>query len=248
MFLKLDRKGPLYDQLYRAIRAQILSGKLRPGSRMPSTRSLAPELGISRNVALLAYDQLAAEGYFAAASHGGTFVGSDLPENLAVSASDHISGNRISSAVRLSGFAARALEDPVNAATIRQLLLRPALPYDFRYGRPSFDDFPHATWDRIMARCARRRAAGDVDYGAPEGVAALRRELADHLRRARAVNCSPEQIVIVSGSQQAIDLAVRVLIDRGDRVALENPHYFPARNVARAAGAAIEAIDVDEQG
>jgi GntR family transcriptional regulator/MocR family aminotransferase len=139
-------------------------------------------------------------------------------------------------------------DDPVNAALIRDILLRPALPYDFRYGRPSFADFPHATWDRTLARRARRRSIGDLDYGAPERVAPLRKELADYLRRARAVNCSPEQILIVSGSQQAIDLAVRVLVDRGDRVVLENPHYFPARNVSRAAGAAVEFVDVDEQG
>jgi len=249
MFLKLDQEGLLYGQVYRALRRQILGGRMRPGSRLPSTRWLASELGISRNTALLAYEQLIAEGYLTAGSHAGTYVAAELPENLTFVPPDQVSRKHaIPSAVRLSGFASRIADDPVNAALIRQILLRPALPYDFRYGRPSFADFPHATWDRTLARRARRRSIGDLDYGAPEGVAPLRMELAEYLRRARAVNCSPEQILIVSGSQQAIDLAVRVLIDRGDRVVLENPHYFPARNVSRAAGAALEFVDVDDQG
>lgn len=249
MFLKLDQDGLLSSQVYRALRRQILSGRMRPGSRVPSTRWLATELGISRNTAMLGYDQLIAEGYLTKGSHAGTFVASELPENLTCVAPDRVSRKHaIPSPIRLSSFASRVSDDPVNAALIREILLRPPLPYDFRYGRPSFADFPHATWDRMLARRARRRSIGDLDYGAPEGVAPLRQELADYLRRARAVNCSPEQILIVSGSQQAIDLAVRVLIDRGDRVVLENPHYFPARNVSRAAGAIVDWIDVDGQG
>jgi GntR family transcriptional regulator/MocR family aminotransferase len=249
MFLKLDQAGPLYSQLYRALRRQILGGRMRPGARLPSTRWLATELGISRNTALLAYEQLIAEGYLTAESHAGTYVAAELPENLTFVAADRVSRKHVvPSAVHLSSFAARVADDPVTASLIRQILLRPPLPYDFRYGRPSFADFPHATWDRTLARRARSRSIGDLDYGAPEGVAPLREELADYLHRARAVNCSPEQIIIVSGSQQAIDLAVRVLVDRGDRVVLENPHYFPARNVSRAAGATIEFVDVDDQG
>ena len=249
MFLKLDQEGLLYSQVYRALRRQILSGEMRPGSRLPSTRWLASELGISRNTALLAYEQLVAEGYLTAGSNAGTKVASELPENLTFVAPNQVSRKHpIPSAVRLSSFASRIADDPVSASAIREILFRPALPYDFRYGRPSFADFPHAIWDRTLARRARQRSIGDLDYGAPEGMAPLRSELAEYLRRARAVNCSPEQIIIVSGSQQAIDLAVRVLVDRGDRVVLENPHYFPARNVSRAAGARIEFVDVDEQG
>jgi GntR family transcriptional regulator/MocR family aminotransferase len=249
MFLKLDQEGLLYGQVYRALRRQILGGRMRPGSRLPSTRWLASELGISRNTALLAYEQLIAEGYLTAGSHAGTYVASELPENLTFVAPDRASRKHtVPSAVRLSGFASRIADDPVSATLLRDILLRPALPYDFRYGRPSFADFPHATWDRTLARSARRRSTGDLDYGAPEGVAALRKELADYLHRARAVNCSPEQILIVSGSQQAIDLTVRVLVDSGDRVVLEDPHYFPARSVSRAAGATVEFVDVDDQG
>jgi GntR family transcriptional regulator/MocR family aminotransferase len=249
MFLKLDREGQLYAQVYRALRRQILSGNFRPGSRLPSTRSLAAELGISRNTAMLAYEQLIAEGYLAAGSHSGTFVAAELPENLTfVAPGNAARKNGAPTAVRLSEFASRVADDPVGPSILREILMRPALAYDFRYGRPSFADFPHAVWDRTLARRAKRPSVGDLDYGAPEGAAALRKELADYLRRARAVVCSPDQILIVSGSQQAIDLAVRVLVDRGDTVVLENPHYFPARNVSRASGAKLEFVDVDDQG
>jgi GntR family transcriptional regulator / MocR family aminotransferase len=91
MFLKLDQEGLLYSQVYRALRRQILSGRMRPGSRLPSTRWLASELGVSRNTALLAYEQLIAEGYLTAGSHAGTNVASELPENLTFVAPDEVS-------------------------------------------------------------------------------------------------------------------------------------------------------------
>jgi len=94
----------------------------------------------------------------------------------------------------------------------------------------------------------RRAAVRDLDYGRPEGAAALRETLADYLRRARAVTCDPDQILIVSGSRQALDLATRVLIDPGDRVALEEPHYHAARATLDAAGAKIESVPVDASG
>lgn len=93
MFLKLDQEGLLYGQVYRALRRQILGGRMRPGSRLPSTRWIALELGISRNTALLAYEQLIAEGYFTAGSHAGTYVAAELPENLTFVASDQVPAN-----------------------------------------------------------------------------------------------------------------------------------------------------------
>jgi GntR family transcriptional regulator/MocR family aminotransferase len=125
---------------------------------------------------------------------------------------------------------------------------RDVLPYDFRYGRPSFTDFPHETWCRLIARRARRVTIRDLDYGPPEGMPALREAIADYAGRARAIGCTPEQIIVVNGSQQALDLAARVLVDPGDVVLMEEPHYRGARNVMRAAGAKIETIAVDEHG
>jgi DNA-binding transcriptional MocR family regulator len=116
--------------------------------------------------------------HLTAGSHAGTHVASELPENLTFVAPDQVSRKHaIPSAVRLSGFASWVADDPVNASLIREILLRPPLPYDFRYGRPSLADFPHATRDRTLARRARRRSIGDLDYGAPEGAEPLREEL-----------------------------------------------------------------------
>jgi GntR family transcriptional regulator/MocR family aminotransferase len=122
------------------------------------------------------------------------------------------------------------------------------LPYDFRYGAPSFTDFPHETWCRVMARRARRVTLRDLDYGTPEGLPALREAIADYAGRARAIACTPDQIIVVNGSQQALDLAARALVDAGDVVLMEEPHYRGARTVMRAAGAKIETIAVDDHG
>ena len=125
---------------------------------------------------------------------------------------------------------------------------RDVLPYDFRYGPPSFTDFPHETWCRVVSRRARRVTLRDLDYGQPEGLPALREVIADYVSRARAIACTPEQILVVNGSQQALDLAARVLVDPGDVVLMEEPHYRGARTVMRAAGAKIDTIAVDDHG
>jgi GntR family transcriptional regulator/MocR family aminotransferase len=109
-------------------------------------------------------------------------------------------------------------------------------------------DFPHKTWCRVLARRARRSSMRDLDYGPPQGLPALRETIADYLARARAVRCTAEQVIILNGSQQAFDLAARVLIDSGDRVVLEEPQYRAAREVMQAVGATIRTIPVDEQG
>ncbi len=152
MFLRLDRKGPIYSQIYRALRAQILAGRLSPGFRVPSTRSLSAELGVSRTIAVLAYEQLLSEGYLATRAGAGTFVAPELPENLTmVTRSGPViceRGDPI--APRLSSYAARIAAEQFTLDGPRS-----TPPYDFRYGRPSFADFPHATWSRLMTRRLR---------------------------------------------------------------------------------------------
>jgi GntR family transcriptional regulator / MocR family aminotransferase len=246
--LNLDKQGPLYAQLYRALRSQILEGGLSPGARVPATRTLATELGLSRNVVMLAYEQLLAEGYLVARTGAGTFVAADLPQRFTTP--NHTA--RVARAVRqmpvrFSAYVRRIGRD-ASAGEFTWAPRRTPLPYDFRYGRPSVADFPHETWCRILARRARRVSSRDLDYGPPEGVPLLRETIADYLARTRAVRCTPEQVIILNGSQQAFDLTARVLIDPGDYVAVEEPHYRAARVVMRAAGATIRVIPVDEQG
>jgi GntR family transcriptional regulator/MocR family aminotransferase len=246
--LKLDRQGPLYSQLYRALRGKILDGTIRPGERVPSTRTLAKELVLSRNVVMIAYEQLLAEGYLVAWAGAGTFVAPELPQLFTSAGSD--SGNTQPTTripVKFSAYVRRIAQDTMGG----QFTWAPrhrALPYDFRYGGPSLLDFPYETWCRVLAKRARLASIRDLDYGPPEGVPSLRETIADYLARTRAVRCVPEQVVITNGSQQALDLAARVLIDPGDLVLLEEPHYRAARIVMKAAGATIHTVSVDEHG
>jgi GntR family transcriptional regulator / MocR family aminotransferase len=248
MFLKLDSDGVLYDQIYRALRGNILKGRLSAGARVPATRDLSLELGVSRNVAIMAYRQLLDEGYLTTRMGAGTFVARELPRHLTtVAARRRPRPARPPATIHLSAYARRVLE----ASQGTQFTWEPrrdVLPYDFRYGPPSFTDFPHETWCRVMARRARRVTIRELDYGTPEGLPALREAIADYVGRARAIACTPEQIIVVNGSQQALDMAARVLVDPGDVVLMEEPHYRGARTVMRAAGAKIETIAVDEHG
>jgi len=248
MFLKLDTDSPLYDQIYRALRGQILGGRLAAATRIPATRDLALELGVSRNVAIMAYRQLLDEGYLTARKGAGTFVARELPRHLTTVAARHRPApTRMPAPVHLSAYA-RRVREVSHGVQFTWAPRRDVLPYDFRYGAPSFTDFPHETWCRVMARRARRVTLRDLDYGTPEGLPALREAIADYAGRARAIACTPDQIIVVNGSQQALDLAARALVDAGDVVLMEEPHYRGARTVMRAAGAKIETIAVDDHG
>ena len=248
MFLKLDSDGVLYDQIYRALRGNILKGRLSAGARVPATRDLSLELGVSRNVAIMAYRQLLDEGYLTTRMGAGTFVARELPRHLTtVSVRRRPQPARPPATVHLSAYA-RRVREASHGAQFTWEPRRDVLPYDFRYGPPSFTDFPHETWCRVMARRARRVTIRELDYGPPEGLPALREAIADYVGRARAIACTPEQIIVVNGSQQALDMAARVLVDPGDVVLMEEPHYRGARTVMRAAGAKIETIAVDEHG
>ncbi len=248
MFLKLDAKGPLYDQIYRAMRANILDGRLSPGSRAPATRELARDLHVSRNVAMLAYQQLLAEGYLTTRRGAGTFVAQELPQSLtAVSHRRAIRAFVNPAPPRLSSYA-RRLREESERAPLSWEPRNAALPFDFRYGRPAFSDFPHDTWCRILARRARRATIRDLDYTPAEGLPALRETIAGYVGRTRAIACDPGQVLVLSGSQQAFDLTARVLIDPGDCAILEEPHYRAGRIAMKAAGARIETVSVDEHG
>ncbi len=245
MLIKFRGSDPLSWQLYRALRAAILSGTYAPGSRLPSTRALAVEAGVSRNTVLLAYDQLLHEGYVTGQRGSGTYVAAELPDQATVTVrpAERPSARARRVTPRLSQFGQRtrgwnpSWEPPSSR-----------VPYDFRYGRPGFADFPHATWRRLLARCARRATARDLDYGPAAGVSGLRAEIAAYLQRARAVTCTPQQVIVVSGSQQGLDLVARVMVDAGDKVLLEEPHYPGARGVFLAAGAEVVTAPVAADG
>ncbi len=250
MVFDLDGNGALYQQVFRAVRAEILARRLTPGARLPSTRGLAALLKVSRNVAVLAYELLLAEGYAQARTGSGTVVAPTLPEDWRVTAVSPSGGGKRAArnaTARLAPAGARAL-----AIARRQPVkweLQPSrLPYDFRFGRPAFSEFPNAVWCRLLGRRARRASLRDLDYGPPAGRPELREAIAERLRRLRGIDATPDRIVIVNGSQQALDLICRALIDPGDRVLIEEPHYLGARWVFRAGGAKLIAAPVSEDG
>lgn len=256
--LELDGTGSLYHQVYRAFRKDILSRTLAPGERVPSTRALAGFLKISRNTAVSAYEQLLAEGYLEARlGAAGTVVAPVLPPDSRHFSSSKSYGTRQTSN-RTSVRLARAGERILNSAqrvrrslglpTLSWELTPPHLRYDFRPGRAAFGDLPYALWCRLLGARARHANLGDLDYGPPQGRWELREAIANRLRRLRGVDARPERIVIVNGTQQALDLVSRVLLNPGDRVLMEDPHYTGARCSFMAVGAELVTSPVDDQG
>jgi GntR family transcriptional regulator/MocR family aminotransferase len=247
MFIRLNGPGPLYQQLYRTLREAILSGRVGCGGKLPSTRALAEELGISRNVVLIAYEQLESEGYVSGRGGSGTYASAILPEGMIEAARLNVaSAPRTirTQTAQISSYGRRvwkkgAREVPTSAKRVRPLR------YDFQYWAGAEDDFPNGIWKRLVGRALRSPA---LDYGQQEGQEELRVAIAEHLQRFRAVRCTPEQLLVVNGSQQALDLTARVLIDAGDSIVMEDPSYKGARDIFLAAGAKVIPIPVDRDG
>jgi GntR family transcriptional regulator/MocR family aminotransferase len=238
-----DAALPLHRQLYEALRAAVLTGQLRPGSRLPATRALAAELGVSRNTVLAAYEQLLAEGYVEGQVGSGTYVARALPE-----AALHLQARRRAVARPAARAPRLSRRGMLLAATPVTLVRAAGPPRPFRSGVPALDAFPRGVWMRLLARYWRRPPRELLGYGDPAGYRPLRVAIAAYLRVARGVRCEPEQVVIVAGSQQGLAIVARVLLDEGDVVWLEDPGYLGARGALRAAGARLVPVPVDDEG
>jgi len=237
--IPLSKGGqPLFRQLYQGFRAAILSGQLRAGERLPSTRDLAEQLHLSRTVVVTAFEQLLAEGYVEGRHGSGTFVSEiGRPRSGVNQASARLHLSRFGKAASLAGVRA----DFPNRT-------RQGLRYDFSYGRSPVEHFPLEAWRRMLMHRSRKATIRTHQYGSPMGEATLRDAIAAHLRRSRAVMCDASQVIIVNGSQQALDLLTRALVERGDRVAIEDPQYQGGREVFIAAGARLHPVPVDDDG
>jgi GntR family transcriptional regulator/MocR family aminotransferase len=253
--LQLDGTGRLYQQLYRALRGEILSGRLASGERVPSTREIANLLSISRNTAVMAYEQLLAEGYIKARlGAAGTVVAPVLPPDGYVSrpALPGQASLRVDPKIATAGErflrSARACSESLGLSSLTWELTPPHIRYDFRPGRASFADLPYPLWCRLLGVRARRASLSDLEYGPPAGRRELRQAISTRLRRLRGLDADPDRIVIVNGTQQALDLICRVLLNPGDRVLMEEPHYTGARCAFMAAGAELVFSPVDEHG
>jgi len=257
--LQLDGTGPLYQQIYRAFRNEILNRTLGTGERVLSTRDLASLLKVSRNTAVLAYDQLLAEGYLETRKGAaGTVVAAFLPPDADLNSSlsrdrqqdttARTGAPRLADAGKRILKATRAESRSLGLATFTWELEPPRMQYDFRPGRAAFGDLPYELWCRLLGSRARHASLRDLDYGPPQGRQELREAIALRLRRLRGVDASPDRIVIVNGTQQALDLLSRVLLNPGDRVLMEEPHYTGARSAFKSAGAELVLSPVDGHG
>lgn len=234
MFIELDGQGAHYAQLTRAMKAAILSGRLPAGARMPPTRELAQELDVSRNTVLTAYAQLRAEGYIHARAGAGSFVNAlHTNPQPAASGMHHIEPP--------SRFAARArrLLDWTIARQHR------GLRFDLQYGSPLINPALGAAWGRELASAAMHST---LEYASPQGLPALREQICHYLAQRRGIQVSPDRVLIVSGTQQAMALTMRVLLDEGDAVAIEEPHYFGTWQQLGAHGARLLPIPTDNEG
>jgi GntR family transcriptional regulator / MocR family aminotransferase len=237
----LDPGGvlPLHRQLYFGIRGAILDGRLRPGLRLPSTRALAAELGVSRNTVLAAFEQLAAEGYLDGRTGAGSYVSRRLPEETL--------NARVPRPARGHGGSA-APGPSARGARLAGLGRNWTRPRPFAPGVPELAQFPFEEWARLLARRWRRPRTDFLVGGEPAGYRPLRVALADHLSSARAVACEAEQVIVTSGTQQALDLVTRVMLDPGDPVWVEEPGYPVTAAALIAAGARLVPVPVDDEG
>ncbi|HSB03201.1 MAG TPA: PLP-dependent aminotransferase family protein, partial [Anaerolineales bacterium] len=243
-----DSNTALYQTLYQHIRAAILSGELTSGMKLPSTRALAEELNISRNTVLNAYRQLLAEGYLEGREGSGTFVARVLPELLL--SAPHGGSRRLKSARPLPAASRQPRFSEHAKAQIRasQSSARGELPRPFIPEAPALDVFPYQLWTRLLVRQARRMPAPHFTYQDSAGYRPLREAIVAHVTVSRQVHCAPDQVMIVSGSQGALDLAARMLLNGSDPVWMEDPGYSGAQGAFLGVGAQIIPVPVDEEG
>jgi GntR family transcriptional regulator / MocR family aminotransferase len=236
--IAVDRRAqkPLYRQVYEGFRDAILEGRIAVGGQLPSTRALAVELGISRLPVVLAFELLVAEGYCEGRLGAGTFV-SPAMRARAGSASG---GAAPDSARRPVSRAGAAMVRPREDWLVR--------PGAFRVGDAAFDHFPFAAWKRLAAQQARRLSAVDLRYTDPLGHLPLREAIADYLGAMRGVRCDASRIVVTSGSQQALLVAARSVLDPGGAAWIEEPGYWGVREVLTSIAARVVPVAVDDEG
>jgi GntR family transcriptional regulator / MocR family aminotransferase len=236
-----DLSQAAYQWLYEAMRSEILSGRLCPGRRLPATRELARQHGLARGTIVNAFEQLASEGYVEGSVGSGTYVSKALPERLLQVAPGQpvTTAKKRKRQIFVSDYSKRAklFEGYENRPTRA-----------FRANLPALDLFPTELWTKITARRLRRISTRDLMGSDPLGHFPLRQAVAEYLSTSRGVRCVPEQIAIVSGVQEALDLTARLFLNPGDRVCMENPGYPGASQLFQSYRAKLAAVRVDEEG
>lgn len=232
---------PLYRQLYLQIRQQILTGRLPGGTRLPSTRTLCREQGLSRITILNAFDQLTAEGLLVPRIGAGTYVCTEWEPRGGVDESPR--------PPRLSSLSQSVLSlRSDHFSGISYSAWEPNCPTSFLPSHAAFDAFPLQVWKRLMNRHLRQPTKAMLDYGEVKGLLALRKAIASYVYDARGIDCSAEQVVIVSGAQQAFNLLGMLLLDPQDSIWMEDPGHIAARIAFQAQGCRLVPLRIDEQG
>ena len=226
---------PLQDQLQRQLTQWICSGRLSPGTRLPSSRHLASELSISRNTVTIVLEQLKSEGFLESIQGKGVYVASDLPTGI--TSPSKINWNRKGTLPELSNFARYLNKTP---------LMEHGEILPFTPGIPDISSFPQKTWLQIQRRHQDRTSL--MGYDGNQGYAPLRESLSEYLKLSRGVRCKPEQIIITQGAQQAISLCAQVLLNEGDAVLVESPGYMGARKAFLARQTKLLSCPMGENG
>lgn len=232
--------NPLHQQVYSQLRWAILSGRLQSGQRIPASRALAKSLGVSRTTITQGYDQLISEGYLQTRPGAGTYVCDQLPEILlATETADQPHQTAVD--ISLSTYGQR-----VHQSSLRPL--RETFEISFRYGQPALDLFPVKLWRKLLSKHCQGPSQW-LDYAEDSlGYGPLREAVATYLQQSRAVRCTPEQVIITNGSQQALSLITQLLVNPEDSIAMEDPGYRGARNIFKASGANLLCLPLDQDG
>ncbi|MFO7661230.1 MAG: PLP-dependent aminotransferase family protein [Chloroflexota bacterium] len=239
-----DSSDPAYRQVYKQLREIILNGQLPAGEQLPTSRQLSQEAGIARVTVIQAYEQLEAEGFIESRVGAGTFVNPELSLDLLPAAKPIPADQREEASLTPWGLRALFMDEPegnsLNGSD------RPEI--DFGFGRSFAQLFPYDIWRRLLGRYLSTDDAMLSRYGSPAGFFPLRQAIADYLVRARGVRCTAEQVVIVSGTQQALDILARLILNSGDEVLVETPGYHDAYTLFKLHDARLTGIAVDNQG
>ncbi len=241
--------GPLHRQVYQRVRGAILNHELVPGARLPSTRILAGELGVSRNTVELAFEQLEAEGFLVRRPGSGSYVCRTLPGSPR-----GLRERKATQTSLLGGVADPAAPSAPLSPRGQKLsevpwrTLSTAAPLAFGPCLPELEHFPLKIWNRLAAQRARLSSRQLLGTGNPGGYQPLREAIAAYLGPARGVRCRWEQVIITTSTQQSLDLATRLLLERGDRAWMEEPGYVHARAIMEANQLRVTPVPVDSDG
>ncbi|HGN1705077.1 TPA: PLP-dependent aminotransferase family protein [Providencia rettgeri] len=241
--LLLLEDGYIKENVYHTIRNAILDGRISTGIKLPSTRALAEMMSISRNSVIAGFERLIDEGYLYTKKGSGTYVCANIPDELVRTISHSQTINQPQyNALNLNPLVATlsALWDKSRPNTNKRQM--------FNIGIGCVDQFPHELWGRLLGRVWRRSKQAIPNFNHPDGYLPLKKLLVDYVRSTRGVHCNEKQIIIVNGTQQAINLVAKVLLKQGDNVWLDDPGYDSARAILTAAGAEISPIPSDQEG